>query len=402
MMKKTRVDKFMRYKKIKPVLLPVILITVISLYLSTDKTHHLKAAEKKTVSSELDDTARFLAGKPVSEKSRLYKYTQSEFYKRYVKRLYRGWNKFQKPNIDKIAAWWKKHSPLDYDKKILYPFSGPDIINALTLFPRGELYLLFGLEKPGVVPRPQKMSNRQITAGLNGMLHSLQTIFRYNFFRTKGMEKNLGNMSFNSITGLLMMFLSLNDYTIVDAGNIAIDKESKLTAGIESDKGIRWQSPPKSGRIPGIEIQFRKGNGRVMKIRFFMLNVIDNALTKFSPNFIPYIKSAGPYTTVIKSASYLMHNDKIKFTKIRAALLAVSRYIVQDDSGVPLRYLTPGTWNVKFHGYYNSPIPMFKNRLQKDLKKAMKEHSTGILPFSYGYNYKPGESNLMTVERIKK
>ncbi len=383
---------------------PFLLITILSINfnISSGRYCHLYAAEKKPVSGEFDDTARFFAGKPISEKSKLYHYTRSKFYKRYVKRLTAGWNTFQKPNLVKIAKWWEKHSPSKYNKKIIYPFSGPDIMNALTLFPDGELYLMFGLEKPGMVPRPQEMTDRQITAGLNGLLHSLQTIFRYNFFRTRGMEKNLGNMSFNSITGLLMMFLSLNDYTIVDAGNIAIDSESRLTEGISSDRGIKWQSPPKSRRIPGIEISFRKGNGPVKKLRFFMLNVIDNALTNFSPNFIPYMKSAGPYTAVIKSASYLMHNDKIKFTQIRAALLAVSKYIVQDDSGVPLRYFTRDKWKVKFHGFYNTPIPMFRNRLQKDLKKAMKKYSTGILPFSYGYNYKKGESNLMTVERIEK
>jgi hypothetical protein len=391
-------------KKFKQALVPCIIISFLSINFSfsSGRHFHLTAAERNMVSSELDETARFLAGKPVSETSKLYKYTRSTFYKRYIKRLNQGWNNFQKPNLNKIAEWWKKYSPSKYNKKILYPFSGPDIMNALTLFPDGELYLMFGLEQPGVVPRPHEMTNRQITAGLNGMLHSLQTIFRYNFFRTRGMEKNLGNMSFNSIAGLLMMFLSLNDYTIVDAGNIAIDAESRLAKGIKSDNGIKWQSPPKSRRIPGIEISFKKGNGRVKKIRFFMLNVIDYALTEFSPNFIPYIQNAGPYTTVIKSASYLMHNDKIKFTKIRKAVLAVSQYIVQDDSGVPLRYLTKEKWKVKFHGFYNTPIPMFRNRLQKDLKKAMKKNSTGTLPFSYGYNYKRGESNLMTIERIKK
>lgn len=391
-------------KMFKQAFAPFLLITFLSISINVTfgKYCYLSATEEKPVSSELDETARFLAGKKLDKKSKLYAYTLSKFYKKYVERLNTGWNSFQKPNLTKIAHWWVKHSPSKYNKKILYPFSGPDIINALTLFPEGELYMLFGLEQPGVVPRPQEMTNRQITAGLNGMLHSLQTIFRYNFFRTKGMEKNLGNMSFNSIAGLLMMFLSLNDYTIVDAGNIAIDAESRLVEGIKSDSRIRWQSPPKSRRIPGIEISFKKGNSPVKKLRFFMLNVIDSALTKFSPNFIPYIKNAGPCTTVIKSASYLMHNDKIKFTKIRAAILAVSRYIIQDDSGIPLRYLTPNRWKVKFHGTYSIPIPMFRKRLQKDLKKAMKEYSTGILPFSYGYNYKSGESNLMTIERIIK
>jgi len=44
---------------------------------------------------------------------------------------------------------------------------------------------------------------------------------------------------------------------------------------------------------------------------------------------------------------------------------------------------------------------LFASRYQPDLKKAMRERSTGTLPFSYGYDYLPGQSNLMTAERIK-
>jgi len=158
-----------------------------------------------------------------------------------------------------------------------------------------------------------------------------------------------------------------------------------------------WENQPKN-RVPGVEIAFKGNSGKIQKIRYYMLNVIDNALTVSSPNFIPYLLKEGRYTTVIKSASYLMHNDTIKFTKIRKAILDSSDYIIQDDSGIPLRYFQKG-WSMKFHGFYDRPIPLFSNRTQNDLKEAMKKHSTGILPFSYGYDYKKGESNLMTAER---
>ncbi len=136
-------------------------------------------------------------------------------------------------------------------------------------------------------------------------------------------------------------------------------------------------------------------------MRYYMLNVIDHALATSSPNFIPYLKKEGPYATIIKSASYLMHNDTTKFTKIRAAILESTGYLVQDDSGVPLRYFKPAIWKLAFHGYYNGPIGLFANRMQHDLKKSFDAGSTGKLPFSYGYVYKPGQSNLMTAEKIK-
>jgi len=346
-----------------------------------------------------NETARFLAGRSVDKASSLYAYTQTKYYKNYTRQLNDGWNKFQKPNLNSMTAWWKRYAPAKVEKNVLYPFSGPDIMNVLAFFPNNETYTMFGLELPGIVPDPYGISEDKIRAGLNGVMNSLNSILNVNFFRTRGMEKELGNDSFNSICGLIMIFLIQNDCDIVSARTVAINAKSELVAGEKSDVKITWQNPPASKRIPGVEISFRKGNGPVQVIRYFMLNVIDYSLEKNSPNFIPYIDKGAPYMTFIKSASYLMHNDDIKFTKIRAMVIADSSFIAQDDSGVPLRYLPASKWDLGFHGVYDKPIALFANRGQKDLKEAFAKQSTGVLPFSYGYNAGKGQSNLMTARK---
>ncbi len=355
---------------------------------------------KNTPPSDINETALLFAGKDIPEESRLFQYSQSAFYKSYRQQMQSSWNSLQKPNIRKISDWWQKHKPSRHGDSVLYPFSGPDIMNALTFFPDAGSIIMFGLEPPGVIPAPAGMPADQITRGLNGLRGSLGDILHMNFFKTEGMAAEMSNKSFNSIGGIIMYFLATNDYTIVDAKKIAIDAKSEVVPGKPSDDRINWQNPPKS-RIPGVEISFRKGSGKTKTVRYYMLNVIDYALNTSSPNFIPYLKKEGPYATIIKSASYLMHNDNEKFTQIRAAILASTSYLVQDDSGVPLRYFKADRWKLAFHGYYNGPIGLFANRMQHDLKKAFNAGSTGRLPFSYGYVYKPGQSNLMTAEKIK-
>ena len=362
--------------------------------------------EKKAVLPRYyDETARFFAGRDIPETSKLHAFTKTAFYQNYRSQINAGWGRFQKPNLEKMKAWWMEQGPKNPGRKILYPFSGPDIPNALAFFPGGETYHLFGLEKPGLIPVPQEMQDGRITAGLNGIKTSLGTIFHYNFFRTNSMKEELGNNSFNSITGLLMLFLSINGYEITDVRRVAIDSAGALVEGTDTDNRIDWENPPKSRRIPGVEISFRtydntlKNVGSIKRLRYFMLNVIDSALTKHSPNFIPYLKKEGPYFAIIKSASYLMHNDK--FSQMRDAVLASCDFIVQDDSGVPLRFFGPGQWKVQVHGFYEKPIDLFSNRFQKDLREATKKFSTGKLPFSYGYHFKEGESNLQTAEKIK-
>ncbi len=379
----------------------LILVLVLSLSCREQQGESISAAPRgdQKIDREIDVTARLLAGREIPEDSSLHEFSKSDYYRQYSRDMRSAWKRFQGPNLEKIRKWWKDHDPSDHEKTVLYPFSGPDIMNALVFYPGARDYILFGLEQPGLVPDTANMNENELRAGLRSAQRSLETILRVNFFRTKGMAKNLKPTSFNSITGLILFFLSTNGYEIVDARRIIINKDSDVVEGSEKDTSIDWKNPPHA-RVPGIEISFRKdSSSRVQRLRYYMLNVIDYALVKHSPNFLPYLRKNGPYSTVIKSASYLMHNDNVKFTKIRKVILDTSTFLVQDDSGVPIRYLEGKGWDVKYHGYYDQPIPLFRNRFQADLKKKMKEESTGILPFSYGYDHQVNQSNLITAKK---
>lgn len=344
--------------------------------------------------SPCGETALFLAGEPLPETSPLFSISKKQFYIDYAAELNEQWNRFQKPNLEKMREWAAKHQPERTEKNILYPFSGPDIMNVLTFFPDGETYTMFGLEDPGLIPSPAGKTDEEIQNGLTGIRLSLESILNMNFFQTKKMKKQLGIESFNSITGLMMIFLAKEGYRVEDVRKIAINRNVETVPWEAGDDLIDWDKPPVSGRIPGVEIDFSK-DGKTRTLRFFMLNVIDYALKTWSPHFLKYLEAGKPYCTFIKSASYLMHNDKNKFTLIRKAVLNCSSVIVQDDSGIPLRYISGSIWNNSFHGVYDRPIRLFRNRMQKDLKLAFKKKSTGKLPFSYGYDHKEGRSNLI-------
>ena len=367
-------------------------------YFTAVKPPHVIA--NTAINSSANITALFLAGMDLPTNNNLEKFTQTAFYKLYKKEFSIRWDLFQKPNLDKMRSWWKEKISLTYNKGILYPFSGPDIMNVLTFFPDGDTYIMFGLEPVGTIPIPYAKSDAELINGLNAIKKSLHTIFSVNFFKTIDMAEDIKKNSFCSISSLLMIFLAKCGYTVIDAKNITIDKQSSLVPWEASDAKINWKNPPASQRIPGIEVRFKKGDGKTQVVRYFNLNVVDENLKKL-PNFIQYLTNNMPYATMLKSASYLMHNDYIKFTKIRAAILDSSDFIIQDDSGIPIKYFKNSEWNVAMHGVYNKPISLFSNRYQIDLKEAYKS-STGVLPFSYGYYYKKDASNLLTAKKIKK
>jgi hypothetical protein len=355
----------------------------------------------ESAAAGLAETARFLAGKGVASDSKLAEHAQTQSYAEYAEQIGSGWKQFQQPNLERMRAWWAGRAPAKY-ATVFYPFSGPDIGNALAFFPDADAYLMFGLEAPGAIPDLQAMEEDAISAGLNELKASLSSILQVNYFFTKAMEKKLGKGSFNSITGLLLFFLAMNDCEVTGARRIAIGQDGALVQGTAADDSMTVRS---HARVPGIEITFRRHGNKEQTLRYFMVNVADAALAKASPDFIPYLKRQGRFVTMIKSASYLMHKEGIQepvhFEQIRALVLTQSDFVVQDDSGVPLRLFARDTWKLLFHGRYEAPTPEFGKHLQKDLKVEMQRNSTGRLPFSYGYAYKQGESNLMIAQRAR-
>jgi hypothetical protein len=356
------------------------------------------AASTAAEASDLAETARFLAGKGVAADSRLAHHARSESYTDYAEQIRSGWKQFQQPNLERMRAWWKHHAPRK-SSTVLYPFSGPDIGNALAFFPDADTYVLFGLEAPGAIPDLEAMQPAAIDAGLTELGSSLSTLFQVNYFFTKAMEKKLGTGSFNSVAGLLLFSLAMSDCDVTGARRIAIDRGGALVGGSTAD------DTSTRSRIPGIEITFRQRGRDEQTLRYFMVNVADASLAKSSRAFVPYLKSQGPFVTMIKAASYLMHKEGVRepvhFEQIRSLILDQSTFVLQDDSGVPLRFFARGTWKLQFHGRYEAPTTEFAKYTQRDLEVEMHRYSTGTLPFTYGYAHKQGEANLMTAERAR-
>ncbi len=360
----------------------------------------LAASPAEAAPADLAEAARFLAAKGVASDSSLAEQARTQSYTEYAAQITSAWKQFQQPNLEHMRSWWKGRAPAK-SATVFYPFGGPDIGNALAFFPDADSYLLFGLEAPGAIPDLKAMDEKTLSASLNELKASLSTILQVNYFFTKAMEKKLGKGSFDSITGLLLFFLGMNDCEVTGARRIAIAADGTLVQGTAADDSTTGRS----SRIPGVEIAFRRHGGKAQTVRYFMVNVADAALAKSSPDFLPYLKSQGRFATMIKAASYLMHKEGVQepahFEQMRALILAQSDFVVQDDSGVPLRLFTRDTWKLQFHGKYEAPTSEFGKFLQKDLKVEMQRNSTGNLPFSYGYAFKQGESNLMTAQRVQ-
>ncbi len=96
----------------------------------------------------------------------------------------------------------------------------------------------------------------------------------------------------------------------------------------------------------------------------------------------------------MKSASYVMFDPHVSLA--RAFVLDQSRYVLQDDSGIPFKYFDPSVWTLQFFGAYTEPISIFRHDYQANVARVY-EASRDIkpLPFGIGYHFKVNTANLL-------
>lgn len=97
-----------------------------------------------------------------------------------------------------------------------------------------------------------------------------------------------------------------------------------------------------------------------------------------------------------------MHKDY--FSRIRRIILQNSLAVIQDDSGIPVRFFPDSLWSRQLYGSYDAPIKLFANWFQKDLKVLYDSTDRALvkpLSFGIGYDYKNNGSNLMFFSKKK-
>jgi len=121
--------------------------------------------------------------------------------------------------------------------------------------------------------------------------------------------------------------------------------------------------------------------------------LVENGL-ETRTELVEFLKKRNIASSYLKSASYLLH--KPDFSIMRDLILTESEAVLQDDSGIPVKYFDPQSFDIQLFGTYTQPIPLFAGSFQSDLK-ALYDSSKTVreLPFGIGYQFQTGTSNLM-------
>ena len=268
------------------------------------------------------------------------------------------------------------------NRTMLYPFSGPDFLNAYALFPNHARYVFFSLERPSELPDLATKTPQEFTELLASVRDALRDIFERNYFITSYMSRQLTAPRLRGTVPVMAVMMALYNRQIVSAE--PVDLFPELTAAYADPASKRPRMPLRGMRIVFMDPATRT----TQSLQYFSLDATDRALA-FYPEFTTWLTRQGPATALVKSASYLLHDRQ--FLQVREALLSTADTVVQDDTGVPYRVLRQAGWDVQLYGEYRKPIPALAYGYQRDLQESfIKNGNPARLPFPFGYHWREG------------
>lgn len=315
----------------------------------------------------LDDTARLLAGLPVN--GPLSAFTQDQLWQGHAAAMDKAWKTKEYFQLGPIATWMGSHAGEYYRTSgtMYYMFSGPDFLYAYTFFPNASTYILAGLEPVGQVPDLSRMNADTLAANLGALRNSMSTLLITHYFVTEEMKSELGRSSLTGTVPILYVFLARLGCSVLDTTYI--------------------HSPAE-----GVRITFSQG-GRSQTLYYFKTD-----LSGGGSSFLRWCAARGPGVSLIKAASYLMHGEG--FSGVRNFLLERSSFIIQDDSGIPLRAFAKN-WELEFYGRFIPHGEKFGKYDQQALAEIYHRNPPPPeLGFAFGYWWQ-AERGLLILARRK-
>jgi hypothetical protein len=335
-------------------------------------------------SSDATDAARYLAGLPVADNSSLASLTRDPRWQTHAAAMNAAFAQLEQRQLSNIRVWRSDMIPSGGSKTCLYYFSGPDFLYADTFFPDCTTYILGGLESVDAMPDLLTVPQGGLVSTLQNIQISLNTLLQFSFFKTKDMRQEFERGQLKGVLPTIFVFLARTGKDISSVEYVSLSSNGAVVSGNQ-------------GSTRGVKIDFSDPATGAEKVLYFFTADLSDDGVKRNAGVLRFSEQFAPANSLLKAASYLMHEGQ--FTTVRSSILNTSGLILQDDSGIPIRYFAPDKWTLRFFGTYTAPIDLFKNFYQSDLRQYYQASSPKTLTFSFGYQWNRRNSTLILAMR---
>ena len=253
-------------------------------------------------------TAQILAGiTPNPPEPALQRLVETDAFKEHQQWMTSNWAQVR--NRIQTMETWRSHeikiagTP---KKTLLYPFSGPDFLNAYTFFPEHGRYVFFSLERPGTLPDLESVTPAQFAKLLQDVRSAFRDIFERNYFITSYMTKQLTTPWIRGTVPVMATMMALMNRRIIRIE--PLDLFPEITRSFDSPEAKR---PPVLMRA--VRIEFGSPNGSsAQQLYYVSLDATDKAL-EFYPDFLNWVSQYKPATVLIKSVAVLISGCSLQW-----------------------------------------------------------------------------------------
>ena len=344
-----------------------------------------------SIDTSIQEYASFIGGLSHSS-DRLKLIKNNGFYTAHAKRINDVFKRVKTKRLSQMQMFSQMELASDKigEGTLLYPFSGPDALHAVTLFPNYKQYVFIAFEPPGSFRKFSSVDTTGVPDYLLSVQRTIQEVTNLSYFITDRMRKYITQENIDGALPLIALFLAETDHTLIGYGKRYLHADGSINE-ISKD----------TFSIPAQDIHdmyFKTGTSQTIQRLTYIYANLGNAAYAGKIGFLKntplqsYLSSLKGFNTYVKSASYLMHNAG--FSGIRDFVLKKTHSILQDDTGVPFEYFDQKQWDFVFYGRYSRPINIFAGRYSAKLDSAY-VHQESIkkpLPFMMGYQLRRGDA----------
>lgn len=303
---------------------------------------------------------------------------------------------YKKRYVDVAKPFLAALEPTDLPTTVVYPFSGGDLVTALTAYPDAREVTTVSLELVGDPRRIDDLDKGMLAVSLKKLRAELGELLVVDDYSK---SETLKRTQRGDIPGELSFFLvalavhgfepvSLRYFELRSDGAIHYLEASEIAA-METDlaehRKWTWTPPDFSEAFANAEIGFRKAGDPTAPLRIHRhvaANLSDESLAT-TPGVVAHLAKKGDVAALTKAASYLLWSDA--FSTIRGYLLTHARFMLSDSTGIPADLATEAGLAQETYGSFDRSLLKASYQHNVAMRKLWSSQPARKLPFRFGY-----------------
>jgi len=295
-------------------------------------------------------------------------------------------------------------------ERVVYPFSGGDLVTALTTYPDAREITTVSLELAGDPRRIGALRDDALSESLMKLRFELEELIAVDDYSKSETLKHTQRGDIPDELAFFLVGLAVHGYEPLSLRYFTVDAVGEIhyLSGTEIDsmegslaerRKTTWIAPDFSEAFASSEITFREigdSSAPVRVHRHIAANLSNDGL-RDSPGLLAHLSKKGDVAAMTKAASYLLWLDA--FSEIRDYLAKQAVVTISDSTGIPADLAAAAGLSQRTYGTFTRSLLRENATHNAAMKKLWDTQPKRQLPFRYGYKDGSGHDHLMVTER---